>query len=648
MAMVAARSKTTAPATGTPVASSSTAAPSLPAAKTEQDQRIPTPVVDYKAFAAPPTAKSVPASVSVPAAAKEPIVISDSPPSKPATTHIPVTAAGATAGAKRKNRFDMDSSAFSDMIAGPDESAKKRGGASFSGGGSGSGRGRSPYEPPPRADATSARAPPASDRFDDSGKASRDFRAGPQAAAADRDFGRGAAPAERGQAMPSNRGGSRFSDADAHSAALIAPSGGNDSNVRIAPAAPTVSVLGGTHSSARPAQSVHSSVSSQQAADASKSRFGSAVINFDYEESSEDDMTSFSLKRKNGRKKAKLPASEQTTGSVNASGISNNCKRPPIYFDNRVRFEVNALPITDNPATSTGIAPITDTAALLGGDSRVPFEQRTPREADRSRKYDRDYHEDRERVERIASRRKGDTTEREPSRGAADWGSSGGVRADSYDRARERSRDRSPARSSDWNRDQDRRREGGRGWNGGGDSASDSYHRTDSRGGGDRDRDRDGRDSSGRARVPDSISSYRQTTERTYTSSSSYRSGVPSAPSVATERVIAAAEECEEVSWSFDTRRDPLPSSASTAETDWRRATAALRQMVGAFDDRPAAPADATSYGSSRSTSQGVSGQPVDRNRSAAPSRSSGGGSGGSGSAAGSQQAVPRGVYGPR
>lgn len=548
-----------------------------------------------------------------PSPAKEPIVIDDSPPrhssSAPAPTQKPDAAGAQTAqsasgasikgksrfdstdpttttaaappvaAAKRKIRFGEDVLDFADMAAGPDESAKKRARFPYE---PPPAPARSPYEPPPPLAARPSRA------FVD--VPTRDYPLAPVGAAsyytaAGRDFERNmgstgpAGPSRvgggrRGESPPRSWGG-RNAEADAHSAALIAPTSAYEPPP---PPHRTISVLGGTAS--RPP--APTSLSSSLPGAPSKSRFGSAVINFDYDEDTDSDLESFSLKRKNGRKKAKLPANEQTTGSTNATGMSN--KKPPIYFDSNVRFEVAKEPVSEATPSSTGMTPVDIDAfqrtVLRGGGQDIPFDQRTGRERDPTRKYDRQYHENNERIDRIADRNRG---------GGEDWvrdrdrdgdrhddratnrGRDSGVREDTYDGARERSRDR----SRDWDgrdrgRDRDRDRD-----RGSPDGSSDTYRRAHSR------------------------------DDRSFHASTS---------SVQAQAPAAA----EEVSWQIDTRGS-LPAGATAAmrqgmtAADWAVAAEMARQFQSELE-RPTS--------SSAGTSRG--GEAAGRSRSAAPSRTSG------------------------
>jgi hypothetical protein len=203
--------------------------------------------------------------------------------------------------------------------------------------------------------------------------------------------------------------------------------------------------------------SEHSS-SSAPAGGAHNSRFGSAEINFEYNElddetTSDDGEPNPTRKRKGGLRKAKLPLAQQTTGSTNAEGISR--KRPPIYFDTSVRFETIPPPA----GTGDSIAPV-DISALLQGGSDDEFSRRRAAGGGNGRHRDNDRGRDRDR-DRDRGVDRGRERDREKER---DW-----------DRGKERERDGKSGR------DRDRERE----WDRDSRSNGDSSHR-------DRDRDRDG------------------------------------------------------------------------------------------------------------------------------------------------------------
>jgi hypothetical protein len=212
--------------------------------------------------------------------------------------------------------------------------------------------------------------------------------------------------------------------------------------------------------------SEHSS-SSAPAGGAHKSRFGSAEINFEYNElddetTSDDGEPNPTRKRKGGLRKAKLPLAQQTTGSTNAEGISR--KRPPIYFDTSVRFETIPPPA----GTGDSIAPV-DISALLQGGSEDEFGRRRAAGGGNGRRRDSDRGRDRDRDRGVDRGRERD---REKQR---DWDRGGGRDRDDRERDRDgnsgRDHDREAAREREWDRDSR--------------SNGDSSHR-------DRDRDRDG------------------------------------------------------------------------------------------------------------------------------------------------------------
>lgn len=187
----------------------------------------------------------------------------------------------------------------------------------------------------------------------------------------------------------------------------------------------------------------HSSNASAADANKGKSRFGSAEINFEYNElddetSSDDGEPNPTRKRKGGLRKPKLPLAQQTTGSTNAEGISR--KRPPIYFDTSVRFAVAATPSGDT------MAPV-DLNALLQGNSDEDELGRRRRDAgsdrgksrgvgdsrrddDRDRGWDRDRNRDRERF------REGERA------GRGDWDRGSRNRDEDRDRGRQREGER--------------------------------------------------------------------------------------------------------------------------------------------------------------------------------------------------------------
>jgi hypothetical protein len=304
--------------------------------------------------------------------------------------------------------------------------------------------------------------------------------------------------------------------------------------------------------------SVHSS-SSAPAGGAHKSRFGSAEINFEYNElddetTSDDGEPNPTRKRKGGLRKAKLPLAQQTTGSTNAEGISR--KRPPIYFDTSVRFETIPPPA----GTGDSIAPV-DISALLQGGSEDEFGRRRAAGGGNGRRRDSDRGRDRDRdVDRGRER------DREKQR---DWDRGGGRDRDNRERdrdgnsGRDRDRDREAAREREWDRDSR--------------SNGDSSHRDRDR---DRDRDRErdtdrGRDNDrGRERSRETSYRDRDRDSDRGRGDSSYYSGSreparrsPSPPPVRTRHSDNEALNTS-VPWSMDRTAStvsPQSASASTA-----------------------------------------------------------------------------------
>jgi len=279
-------------------------------------------------------------------------------------------------------------------------------------------------------------------------------------------------------------------------------------------------------------------------------------------------MTSFSLKRKNGRKKAKLPADQQLTGSVNPTGKSD--KRPPIYFDHRVKYRSYMPPPEEGEVTpsSTGISPV-DLSTLRTAPSRdIPFEQRVPQERDRSRKYDHEVHDNRERQERIATRERTGPRGREAERGRE------GDREG--DRDRDRDRGSSAAPGARWGTSSAAERE--RSWDRYGDDSRAYDHRSVASS---RDWDWEEGNIYGPAR--------RDSVERT---AIKWERGREVHSTSHSHSRSAVAEEEGQVSWSIDTTPSLIAAAlpqewSAIPDTAWSQATAMMRQLSGAGRDAP-------------------------------------------------------------
>jgi hypothetical protein len=312
--------------------------------------------------------------------------------------------------------------------------------------------------------------------------------------------------------------------------------------------------------------SEHSS-SSAPAAGAHKSRFGSAEINFEYNElddetSSDDGEPNPTRKRKGGLRKAKLPLAQQTTGSTNAEGISR--KRPPIYFDTSVRFETIPPPA----GTGDSIAPV-DISTLLQGGSDDEFGRRRAAGGGNGRRRDSDRGLDRDGDRGVDGGRESD---REKQR---DW-----------DRGKERDRDGKSGRDRDRDREAAREREWDRDSRSNGDSSHRAHDRDRDRG---RERDTDrGRDND-RGRERSRETNYRDRDRepdrgrgdsRYYSGSREPARRSPSPPPARTRRSSDEALNTS-VPWSMDrTASTVSPQSASTSTAAPLPASAAAPRLV--------------------------------------------------------------------